>query len=111
MKKVYMRSDFPGGRSHVLMCDAESHNPELVHFILILSNTGTLWVDVFWPYDEEAYTQVITKQQFWQIFREWRSSGMSIGDSNKVAERLSRKYLVGKACERYSNLNDAREIF
>lgn len=94
-----MRSDFPGGRSHILMYDNESHNPELVHFVLVFSSNGTLWVDVFWPYDEEAYTRMITEQQFWQTFREWRLRGMSLGDSHKVAERLSRKYLVKKINE------------
>lgn len=96
MKQVYLRSDFPDGRSHILMCDNGSHNPELVHFVLFYSNSGTLWVDVFWPYDEDAYTQMITEQQFWQTFREWRLRGISLGDSGKVAEKLARKYLVKK---------------
>jgi len=93
-----MRTDFPNGRSHILMRDAESPNPELVHFILVLSNKGTLWVDVFWPYDEEAesYTRRISEQQFWQLFREWRLSGMAFGDNSKVAALLARKQLARK---------------
>ncbi len=96
MKLVYMRTDFPNGRSHILMGDTESPNPELVHFVLVLSNKGTLWVDVFWPYDEEAerFTRRISEQQFWQTFREWRLLGISMGDSGKVAEMLGRKRLA-----------------
>ncbi len=96
MKLVYMRTDFPSGRSHLLMGDAESPHPELVHFVLVLSNKGTLWVDVFWPYDEESerYTRRISEQQFWQTFREWRLRGISMGDSGKVAEMLGRKRLA-----------------
>lgn len=102
MKLVYMRTDFPNGRSHILMRDAESPNPELVHFVLVLSNKGTLWVDVFWPFDEEAegYTRRISEQQFWQTFREWRLRGMLLGDSGKVAEMLARKRLAHKKQEK-----------
>ncbi|MHB8124828.1 MAG: hypothetical protein ACYDEJ_04145 [Desulfitobacteriaceae bacterium] len=96
MKLVYMRTDFPNGLSHILMEDTESPNPELVHFVLVLSNKGTLWVDVFWPYDEESdrYSRKISERQFWQTFREWRLHGISMGDSGKVAEMLSRKRLA-----------------
>lgn len=95
MKLVYMRTDFPNARSHILIKDLESPNPELVHFVLVLSNKGTLWVDVFWPFDEEAerYTRRISEQQFWQIFRDWRLKGMFLGDSGKVAAMLARKRL------------------
>ncbi len=95
MKIVYIRTDFPNGRSHILMHDLESPNPELVHFVLVLSNKGTLWVDVFWPYDEESerYTRRISEQQFWQTFREWRLQGVLLGDSEKVARMLAKRRL------------------
>lgn len=98
MRHIFLRTDFPNGRSHILMRDAESPTEELIHFVLVLSNKGTLWVDVFWPYDEEAesYTRRISEQQFWQLFREWRLSGMILGDSGKVAELLARKQLARK---------------
>ena len=98
MRQIYLRTDFPNGRSHILMRNAESSNQELIHFVLVLSNKGTLWVDVFWPYDEEAesYTRRISEQQFWQLFREWRLSGIVLGDSGKVAELLARKQLAKK---------------
>lgn len=96
MKLVYNRTDFPSGRSHILIRDAEAPSPELVHFMLVLSNKGTLWVDVYWPYDEESerLTRRISEQQFWQTFREWRLKGMVLGDSGQVAELLARKRLA-----------------
>ena len=102
MKFTYIRTDFPNGRSHILMRDIESPNPELVHFMLVLSNKGTLWVDVFWPYDEESerYTRRISEQQFWQTFREWRLKGVLLGDNGKVAEMLARKRLSKTPRER-----------
>ncbi|HWQ40593.1 MAG TPA: hypothetical protein VN456_00985 [Desulfosporosinus sp.] len=98
MKLVYIRTDFPNGRSHILMQDTDSGNPELVHFVLVLANKGTLWVDVFWPFDEESeeYTHRISEEQFWQTFREWRLQGVILGDSGKVAEMLARKRLARK---------------
>jgi hypothetical protein len=95
MKLVYMRTDFPTGRTHILIRDIESPSPELIHFFLVLSNKGTLWVDVFWPYDEESerYTRRISEQQFWQTFREWRLNGVKLGDSERVAEVLARRQL------------------
>jgi len=101
MKLIYIRTDFPNGRSHILMRDTESTNPELVHFVMVLSNKGTLWVDVFWPYDQESedYTHRISEQQFWQTFREWRLQGILLGDSGKVAELLARKHLLKKRQE------------
>lgn len=98
MKFNYLRTDFPNGRSHILMQDSESPNPELVHFVMVLSNKGTLWVDVFWPYDVESekYTGKISEQQFWQTFREWRLQGIRLGDSGKVAEMLARRRLSRK---------------
>lgn len=101
MKLVYMRTDFPNGRTHILMRDVESPNPELVHFVLVLSNKGTMWVDVFWPYDEESerYTRRISEQQFWQTFRDWRLKGVVLGDSGKVAEILARRRLAKKIQE------------
>lgn len=98
MKIDYLRTDFPNGRSHILMHDSESPIPELVHFMLVLSNKGTLWVDVFWPFDSESdkYTGRISEQQFWQTFREWRLKGIFLGDSGKVAEMLAKKRLSRK---------------
>ncbi|MDA8227683.1 MAG: hypothetical protein M0T74_08260 [Desulfitobacterium hafniense] len=98
MKLVFMRTDFPTGRSHILIRDLESPNPELVHFVLVLTNKGTLWVDVFWPYDEESekYTRRISELQFWQTFREWRLEGLTLGDSGRVAEILARRQLNKK---------------
>lgn len=95
MKLIYNRTDFPNGRSHILMRDVDSPSPELVHFVLVLSNKGTLWVDVFWPYDEESerYTRRISEQQFWQTFREWRLNGVTLGNSERVAEMMARKQL------------------
>jgi hypothetical protein len=102
MKLVYIRTDFPSGRSHILMRDLESPNPELVHFVLVLSNKGTLWVDVFWPYDEESerYTQRISELQFWQTFREWRLQGINLGDNGKVAKMLAKRRLSRKNQEK-----------
>ena len=98
MKLTYIRTDFPNGRTHILMRDTEFPSQELVHFLLVLSNKGTLWVDVFWPYDEESerYTRRISEQQFWQTFREWRLQGILLGDNGKVAEMLARKRLARK---------------
>lgn len=95
MKLVYLRTDFPNGRVHILMRDVESPNPELNHFVLVLTNKGTLWVDVFWPYDEESerYTRRISEQQFWQTFREWRLNGVNLGDSERVAQVLAKRQL------------------
>ena len=95
MKFTYNRTDFPNGRVHILMRDCESPNPELIHFALVLSNKGTLWVDVFWPYDEESerYTRRISEHQFWLTFREWRLQGMLLGDNGKVAGMLAKKRL------------------
>lgn len=95
MKLVYLRTDFPNGRVHILMRDVESPSPELNHFVLVLTNKGTLWVDVFWPYDEESerYTRRISEQQFWQTFREWRLNGINLGDSERVAQVLAKRQL------------------
>ncbi|MDQ7093951.1 hypothetical protein REC12_10150 [Desulfosporosinus sp. PR] len=102
MKLTYIRTDFPNGRSHILIRDSESPNPELVHFLLVLSSNGTLWVDVFWPYDEESerITRRISEQQFWQTFREWRLQGLLLGDNGKVANMLARKRLMKKQQEK-----------
>ncbi|HWQ71758.1 MAG TPA: hypothetical protein VN370_05480 [Desulfitobacteriaceae bacterium] len=96
MKLAYKHTDFPSGLSHILMEDTETPNPELVHYVLVLSNKGSLWIDVFWPYDEEAeqYSRKISEQQFWQTFREWRLRGISLGDSSEIAAMLSRKRLA-----------------
>ncbi|HZW83714.1 MAG TPA: hypothetical protein VFF14_09905 [Candidatus Deferrimicrobium sp.] len=99
MKLQYLRTDFPGNtRSHILIKNMAYPNPELVHFVLVLSNKGTLWVDVFWPYDLEAeqYTRHISEPQFWETFRKWRLDGMKLGDSEKVANALARKQLEHK---------------
>ncbi|MDP4125370.1 MAG: hypothetical protein Q8912_00255 [Bacillota bacterium] len=99
MKLAYLQTDFPNGRTHILIHDYEFSNQELVHFLLVLSNKGTLWVDVFWPYDEESnrYTHRISEQQFWQTFREWRLQGILLGDNGKVAEMLARNHLGRKS--------------
>lgn len=98
MKLVYLQTDFPNGRSHILMRNTEANKSELRHYVLVLSNTGKLWVDVFWPLDEEAekYTYTITEQQYWHTFREWRLQGLTLGDNGRVAEILARKHLDRK---------------
>jgi hypothetical protein len=80
------------------MRDADSPTPELNHFVLVLSSKGTLWVDVFWPYDEESerYTRRISEQQFWQSFREWRLKGLNFGDNERVAQVLAKRQLLLK---------------
>ena len=102
MKLIYIRTDFPNGRSHILIRDTEFTYPELVHFVMVLSNKATLWVDVFWPYDQESegYTHRISEHQFWQTFREWRLQGIRLGDSEKVAKLLARKRLSKKREEK-----------
>ncbi len=98
MKLVYLQTDFPNGRSHILMRNLDSVNAELHHYILVLSSSGKLWVDVFWPYDEESeiYTYGVSEQQFWRTFREWRLQGLILGDNERVAEILARKHLNRK---------------
>ncbi|AGA69553.1 hypothetical protein Desdi_2112 [Desulfitobacterium dichloroeliminans LMG P-21439] len=95
MKLVYLKTDFPNGRSHILMKNTESQSQELNHFVLVLTNKGTLWVDVFWPYDDESerYTRRISEQHFWQAFREWRLAGFQLGDNEQVATVLARRQL------------------
>jgi hypothetical protein len=95
MKLIYLQTDFPNGRSHILMRNLDTVTDELHHYILVLSSSGRLWVDVFWPYDEESeqYTFGITEQQFWRIFREWRLQGLVLGDNEKVAQILAQKQL------------------
>jgi hypothetical protein len=80
------------------MRNLDTVNEELQHYILVLSTSGKLWVDVFWPYDEESeqYTYSVSEQQFWRTFREWRLQGLVLGDSEKVAEILARKQLNKK---------------
>ncbi|MGI6449748.1 MAG: hypothetical protein ACOX3R_05445 [Desulfitobacteriia bacterium] len=98
MKLVYLQTNFPNGRSHILIRDLDSTNCELQHYVLVLSNSGKLWVDVFWPYDEESerYTSKISEDHFWRIFREWRLKGLVLGDNEKVAEIIARKHLSRK---------------
>jgi hypothetical protein len=95
MKPNYLQTDFPNGRSHILIRNLDSTNTELLHYVLVLSNRGKLWVDVFWPYDDESerYTYSISEQQFWRTFREWRLQGLVLGDSSRVAEILAQKQL------------------
>ncbi|KLU63335.1 hypothetical protein CEB3_c03150 [Peptococcaceae bacterium CEB3] len=93
---IYLRSEFPSGRSNILMSDGKAHNSELFHFVLVLSDNGVLWVDVFWPYDEDIYTWAISEREFWETFREWRLRGLSLGDSGRVAEKLAHKCLSRK---------------
>jgi len=99
MKLVYLRTDFPNCRSRILLRNIDSdNNPQLHHYILVLSNIGELWVDIFWPHDEdsEKYTTSLSEQQFWRIFREWRLHGITLGDNNRVAEILAKKELEKK---------------
>lgn len=98
MKLVYLQTDFPNGRSHILIRNIESANSELYHYFLVLTNGGKLWVDIFWPYDEESekYTNTISEKQFWRTFREWRLQGLVLGSNEKVAEILARKHLDKK---------------
>lgn len=102
MKLIYIRTDFPDGRSRIIMKNTEFDYKELVHFIMVLSNKGTLWVDVFWPYDEEVEenTYRISEQQFWLLFREWRLQGMVLGDNEKAAENIAKKLLGKKKREK-----------
>lgn len=96
MKLRYLRTDFPNSdRSHILIRDMSYPNPELVHFVMVLSNRGTLWVDVFWPFDLDAerHTRHISEEQFWETFRKWRLDGMKLGDSEVVANALARKQM------------------
>lgn len=98
MKLTYLQTDFPNGISHILMRNFNSPNPELQHYILVLTNKGKIWVDVFWPYDEESerYTRVIPEQEFWHTFRDWRLQGLVLGDSEKVAQILAQRQLNKK---------------
>lgn len=98
MKLTYLQTDFPNGTSHILMRNLDSTNLQLQHYVLVLSNRGKLWVDVFWPYDEESekYTILISEQKFWHTFREWRLQGVVLGDSEKVAQILARRQLDKK---------------
>ncbi len=98
MKLTYLQTNFPNDRSHILMRNIDSTNVQLHHYILVLSNKGKLWVDVFWPYDEESekYTHQISEQQFWHNFRDWRLQGIVLGDSEKVAQILARRQLDRK---------------
>jgi len=96
MKLQYLRTDFPNtARSHILIRDISYPNAELVHFVLVLTNKGTLWVDVFWPFDLEAeeYTRHISEQQFWETFRKWRLEGIKLGNNEAVANSLARKQM------------------
>lgn len=54
MRLHFLQTNFPSGRSHILMRNADHSNTELYHYIMVLSNRGELWVDVFWPLDEES---------------------------------------------------------
>ncbi|CAA7601514.1 Hypothetical protein DEACI_2181 [Acididesulfobacillus acetoxydans] len=104
MKPVYIRTDYPSGRSHLLLKVLDSPDPELNHFLLVLSRKGMLWVDVFWAYDAEAehYSHTVAEQEFWHTFREWRLGGISLGNNETVAQFLSHKRLfarqAGAAC-------------
>jgi hypothetical protein len=98
MRVIYLQTDFPNGRSHILMRNTDTANAELHHYILVLSSKGKLWVDVFWPHDEESekYTRNISEEQFWHTFREWRLNGLVLGDNGTVAKILARKHLDRK---------------
>jgi len=103
MKLQHLRTDFPDqARSHILIRDMSYPNPELVHFVLVLSNKGTLWVDVFWPFDMDAekYTRRISEQQFWETFRRWRLDGLKLGNSEAVANALARKQMEARASKK-----------
>jgi len=98
MKFVYLRTDFPSGRSHILMREIGKKYTELRHYLLVLSNNGKLWVDVFWPENEdyEKYTRELSERQFWHTFREWRLQGLVLGDNEKVAYIWAKKHLAKK---------------
>ncbi len=98
MKVTFLQTDFPNGRSHILMRNIDTKNSELKHYILVLSNKGKIWVDVFWPHDEESerHTRVISEQKFWHTFRDWRLQGLVLGDNERVAQVLARKQLDRK---------------
>ena len=92
---AYLKTVFPNGRSRIMMRNLDDPNTELHHFILVLDDHGQLWVDVFWPIDEdnEPLTAILSEKQFWRIFREWRLSGLSMGDSSAVAEVFAQKQM------------------
>lgn len=104
MKPVYIRTDYPSGRSHILLKILDSPDPELNHFLLVLSRKGMLWVDVFWPYNDESehYSRIVPEKEFWQTFREWRLQGITLGSNETVAQFLAYKRLFalqdGAAC-------------
>ena len=95
MNVTYLKTAFPNGQSRILMRNLDYPNSELHHYLLVLNDNGQLWVDVFWPHDEDhdPLTATLSEQQFWRIFREWRLSGLSLGDSNTVAEVFAQKQL------------------
>ncbi|MCL1917349.1 MAG: hypothetical protein FWG14_03380 [Peptococcaceae bacterium] len=95
MNLSYLKTNFPNGRSRILMRNLDDANTELHHFIFVLDDHGQLWVDVFWPIDEDAepYTASLTEKQFWRIFREWRLSGISLGDNSVIAEVFAQKQM------------------
>lgn len=99
MKLHFLQTNFPNGRSQILMRNIDNPNIELHHYIMVLSNRGELWVDVFWPFDEETEKKTfgISEQQFWHTFRDWRLTGLELGDSSQVAEMLAKKQLDKKA--------------
>ncbi|MDQ7092342.1 hypothetical protein REC12_01885 [Desulfosporosinus sp. PR] len=96
MHSIYLRTDFPNGRSHILFKLLDSPIPELNHFLLVLNRKGVLWVDVYWPYDSESErcSRVLSELDFWHTFREWRLAGLKLGSSETVAEFLAHKQLA-----------------
>ena len=92
---AYLKTVFPDGHSRILMRNLDDPSTELHHFILVLDDHGQMWVDVFWPIDEdnEMFTTFLSEKQFWRIFREWRLSGLSLGDSGIIAEVFAQKQM------------------
>lgn len=98
MKLVYAKTDFPDGRSNILIRNLSASNPELCHYILFLTSKGKLWIDVFWPVDEESekYTTRISEDKFWHTFRQWRLNGIELGSNEKIAEMFAQQHLNKK---------------
>jgi hypothetical protein len=88
------------------MRNLDDLNTELHHFVLVLDDHGQLWVDVFWPIDEdnEPFTAPLTEKQFWRIFREWRLLGLSLGDSSTVAEVFAQKQMHRQRQQQHASL-------
>ncbi|UWG95622.1 hypothetical protein LPY66_11915 [Dehalobacter sp. DCM] len=98
MKLVYAKTDFPDGRSSILMRNQAASSSELCHYVLYLTSKGKLWIDVFWPFDEESekHTTRISEEKFWHTFRQWRLKGIELGSNEKIAQILAQQHLSKK---------------